>query len=139
MHGRLYGSRKRVYRIIVSSAKSILCASPWVALYLEQILSRTWEFNGSEIRTLKTARSHKRTNQSGIKPNNRGPRNWFAATAAVARWYWLMSKRVSIPRERYTSPLPLNYLIAETRQIWAFRPGIANCNWIVDHQSYIKH
>lgn len=79
----------------------------------------TWKFNGSEIRALKTARSHKRTNQSGIKLNSsRFSQSVYRdLTAAVARWYWLMRKRVSIPRDRYTSLLPLNYLIAETRQI----------------------
>lgn len=111
------GSRKRVYRIIVSSAKSILRVLSQTALYFGTDTAATWEFNGSEIRALKTARSHRRTNQSCTKPNNRGPRYWFTATTAVARWYWLMRKRVPIPRERYTSPLPLNYLIAETGQI----------------------
>lgn len=54
-------------------------------LVFETDTSATWEFNGSEIRALKTAPSHKRTNQSSTKPNNRGPCNWFATTAAVAR------------------------------------------------------
>lgn len=39
----------------------------------------TWDFNDSEIRALKTIRSRVQTNQSSIKPNNRGPRNWFTA------------------------------------------------------------
>lgn len=77
---RLYGanSRKRAHRIIVSSAKSIFCDLPCI----RNRYCRDLEFNGSEIRALKTTRSHERTNQSDIKPNTRGPRNWFTTTVA---------------------------------------------------------